>query len=160
MILITSPRQVCTKVCCQPDWPRKTNLSSSSECKGSGIVRDNRSAKTVEASENETPCFVRFSSFSSSHSNVKLVPDNIRRHEKRRKALNFVYLTFFESPNITVLQLLKRTCCVWDCTRLRLVSNYLKLKFVLTSCHKTRTATFAGSRNLLDVIGRGERIRT
>src|SRR6185503_3019705 len=97
MILITSPREVCTttKVCCKPDWPRTTNLSSASECKGSGIVRDNGSAKTVEASENETPCFVRFSAaFSSSHSNVKLMRDNIRRHEKRRKALNFVYFTF------------------------------------------------------------------
>src|SRR5215216_3668687 len=88
----------------QADWPRTTNLSSSSECKGSGIVRDNRSAKTVEASENETPCFVRFSAaFSSSHSNVKLMPDNIRRHEKRRKALNFVYLMFPQSPEENAL---------------------------------------------------------
>src|SRR6185503_19742103 len=103
MILITSPREVCTttKVCCKPDWPRTTNLSSSWECKASGIVRDNGSAKTVEASENETPCFVRFSpAFSSSHSNVKLMPDNIRRHERRRKLLNFVYLIFSESRKI------------------------------------------------------------
>src|SRR6185503_15898277 len=101
MILITSPREVCTttKVCCKPDWPRTTNLSSSSECKGSGIVRDNRSAKTVEASENETPCFVRFSAaFSSSHSNVKLMLDNIRRDDKGGKTLNFVYLMFSQSP--------------------------------------------------------------
>src|SRR5215216_3589498 len=98
----------------QADWPRTTNLSSSSECKGSGIVRDNGSAKTVEASENETPCFVRFSAaFSSSHSNVKLMLDNIRRYEKRQKALNFVYLTFSRTSNITVLQLINRTCCVW-----------------------------------------------
>ncbi len=83
----------------QPDWPRTTNLSSASECKGSGIVRDNGSAKTVEASENETACFVRFSAaFCSSHSNVKLMRDNIRRHEKRRKALNFMYLTFSRRP--------------------------------------------------------------
>jgi len=49
----------------------------------------------IPASENETPCFVKFSAaFSSSHSNVKLMLDNIRRYEKRQKALNFVYLTF------------------------------------------------------------------
>src|SRR6185436_10530528 len=85
------------------DWPRTTDLSSSPECKGSGIVRDNGSAKTVEASENETPCFVRFSAaFSSSHSNVKLMPDNIRRHQKRRKALNSR-----KPRTLTVLQLLK-----------------------------------------------------
>src|SRR5215208_5717819 len=36
--------------------------------------------------------------FSSSHSNVKLMLDNIRRYEKRQKALNFVYLMFSQSP--------------------------------------------------------------
>src|SRR5215208_5959760 len=43
------------------------------------------------------------------------------------------------SPSISfllisnVLQLLRRTCCVWGCTRLRLVSHVSRLKiFVLT----------------------------
>jgi len=42
-------------------------------------------------------------------------------------------LAFYSfSFDFQVLQLLKRTCGVWGCTRLRLVSHALKLKFVLT----------------------------
>ncbi len=43
----------------------------------------------MEASEKETPCFFRFSeALASSHSKVKLIPENIRGFAKAGKASN------------------------------------------------------------------------
>src|SRR5271157_5288239 len=81
---ILSPRSVKTTTKSRRLWdsPRLTKRSSSSECSGSGIVRASGSPKTVLASSNETPCFLRFClALLSSHSKARLMgsPDERRR---------------------------------------------------------------------------------
>src|SRR5271157_6015403 len=73
---ILSPRSVNTTTKSRRLWdsPRLTKRSSSSECNGSGTVRASGSPKTVLASSNDTPCFLRFClALFSSHSKARLM---------------------------------------------------------------------------------------
>src|SRR5882724_9021544 len=57
MIRIRSSRSVWITTSVRPrcDWPAMTNRSSYEGCRGSLMVKENGSAKTVVASENDTP---------------------------------------------------------------------------------------------------------
>ena len=66
------------------------------------MVRASGSAKTVEASEKEKPCLFKFSeALASSHSKVKLIPQNIRCFGKAGKASNDGLQRLFAPRNLT-----------------------------------------------------------
>src|SRR5208283_2120465 len=109
------------------DSPRLTKRSSSSECSGSGIVRASGSPKTVIASSNDTPCFLRFClALLSSHSKARLMgsPD------ERRQLLHGYLSRLLEFTSVACRTPDRRA----DCRRMNSRQSFICCGFGLAHC--------------------------